>query len=253
MKKKITTIILTSTLVLPTATTLADYQYTVVSGDTLWKIAVKTETGISELIASNTQISNINLIYPGQKINIPTQDDIKAYEQKVIQLVNAERTKQGLKELQYDWELARVARYKSEDMRDQNYFSHESPIYGSPFEMIKKHGSKAFFDGKFHDIPNTVARAIPASVPRHAQAVFLFTPPIMINVASVIRTATAKVVGIVGAPLSSRGRSIHISAATVRTSETILFAPTLPPTRTVTSRNTTIIATIHGILLYSYT
>ena len=140
MKKKITAIILTSTLVLPTATTLADYQYTVVSGDTLWKIAVKTETGISELIASNTQISNINLIYPGQKINIPTQDDIKAYEQKVIKLVNAERTKQGLKELQYDWELARVARYKSEDMRDQNYFSHESPIYGSPFEMIKNFG-----------------------------------------------------------------------------------------------------------------
>ena len=28
-----------------------------------------------------------------------------------------------------------------------------------PFEMIKKHNAKAFFDGKFHDIPNTVARA----------------------------------------------------------------------------------------------
>ena len=28
-----------------------------------------------------------------------------------------------------------------------------------PFEMIKEHDAKAFFDGKFHDIPNTVARA----------------------------------------------------------------------------------------------
>lgn len=27
-----------------------------------------------------------------------------------------------------------------------------------PFEMIKKYKAKAFFDGKFHDIPNTVAR-----------------------------------------------------------------------------------------------
>ena len=28
-----------------------------------------------------------------------------------------------------------------------------------PLEMIKEHGARAFFDGKFHDIPNTVARA----------------------------------------------------------------------------------------------
>ncbi len=140
MKKKITSVILTSTLLLPSASAFADYQYTVVSGDTLWKIAVKTETGISEIIAANTQISNINLIYPGQKINIPTQDDVKAYEQEVIRLVNVERDKQGLQALKYDWELARVARYKSEDMRDNNYFSHTSPVYGSPFDMMKNFG-----------------------------------------------------------------------------------------------------------------
>jgi len=140
MKKKITTFILTGALLLPTASAFADYQYTVVSGDTLWKIANKTETGISELIAANPQVSNINLIYPGQKLNIPTQDQIKEYEQEVIRLVNVERTKQGLKELKYDWELARVARYKSEDMRDNNYFSHNSPVYGSPFDMMKNFG-----------------------------------------------------------------------------------------------------------------
>ena len=140
MKKKITSFILTGALLLPTASAFADYQYTVVSGDTLWKIANKTETGISEIIAANTQISNINLIYPGQKLTIPTQDQIKEYEQEVIRLVNVERTKQGLKELKYDWELARVARYKSEDMRDNNYFSHNSPVYGSPFDMMKNFG-----------------------------------------------------------------------------------------------------------------
>ncbi|KMY44682.1 transporter [Bacillus sp. FJAT-27916] len=140
MKKKITTFILTGALLLPTASAFADYQYTVVSGDTLWKVADKTETGISELIAANPRISNINLIYPGQKLTIPTQDQIKEYEQEVIRLVNVERTKQGLKELKYDWELARVARYKSEDMRDNNYFSHNSPVYGSPFDMMKNFG-----------------------------------------------------------------------------------------------------------------
>ena len=140
MKKKITTFILTGALLLPTASAFADYQYTVVSGDTLWKIANKTETGIHELIAANPRISNINLIYPGQKLTIPTQDQIKEYEQEVIRLVNVERTKQGLKELKYDWELARVARYKSEDMRDNNYFSHNSPVYGSPFDMMKNFG-----------------------------------------------------------------------------------------------------------------
>ncbi len=140
MKKKITTFILTGALLLPTASAFADYQYTVVSGDTLWKIASKTETGINELIAANPKISNINLIYPGQKLTIPTQDQIKEYEQEVIRLVNVERTKQGLKELKYDWELARVARYKSEDMRDNNYFSHNSPVYGSPFDMMKNFG-----------------------------------------------------------------------------------------------------------------
>lgn len=39
--------------------------YTVVPNDTLWKIAVKTKTGIHEIISANPQISNINLIYPG--------------------------------------------------------------------------------------------------------------------------------------------------------------------------------------------
>ncbi|MEW8959755.1 hypothetical protein MHOCP_16630 [Moorella humiferrea] len=62
------------------------------------------------------------------------------FEQKVVDLVNAERAKAGLKPLTLDIQLARVARLKAEDMRDNNYFSHESPTYGSFFTMLQKFG-----------------------------------------------------------------------------------------------------------------
>jgi spore coat assembly protein SafA len=73
--------------------------YTVVSGDSMWKIAVKYEVGLSEIISLNPQIKNPALIYPGQKLTIPNIDDIKALENQVIKLVNAERSKRGLQTL----------------------------------------------------------------------------------------------------------------------------------------------------------
>jgi len=114
--------------------------HTVVSGDTMWKIAVRYQIGISELIAANIHIKNPDLIYPGQKLTIPNIDDIKAQENEVIRLVNAERAKNGLPALKANWELSRVARYKSQDMIDKNYFAHQSPTYGSPFDMMESFG-----------------------------------------------------------------------------------------------------------------
>lgn len=61
-------------------------------------------------------------------------------EQKMVSLVNEERTKAGVPALKLDLELSRVARIKSQDMKDNNYFSHASPTYGSPFEMMKNFG-----------------------------------------------------------------------------------------------------------------
>ncbi|RTQ96595.1 SafA/ExsA family spore coat assembly protein [Lysinibacillus telephonicus] len=138
LKKGVITSILGASLLIP-ATALAASSYTVVSGDSLWKIAVKTQTGVQELIDSNPQLANPNLIYPGQKINIPEQQG-QAVEQEVIRLVNVERANAGLPALKYDWELARVAEHKSQDMHDKKYFSHTSPTYGSPFTMMKNYG-----------------------------------------------------------------------------------------------------------------
>ena len=115
--------------------------HTVAYGDTMWKIAVKYEVGVSELINANTQISNPDLIYPGQVLTIPsTPAGVLNYESEVVRLVNEERTKRGLSALSEDWELSRIARFKSQDMKDNGYFSHTSPVYGSPFEMIKNFG-----------------------------------------------------------------------------------------------------------------
>ena len=115
--------------------------HTVIKGDTMWKIAVKYQVGLSEIKSANTHIKNPDLIYPGDVLNIPVTDSqALAYEKEVVRLVNIERRANGLADLTYDWQLSRVARYKSQDMRDNRYFSHTSPTYGSPFQMMKSFG-----------------------------------------------------------------------------------------------------------------
>lgn len=70
----------------------------------------------------------------------PASSAVSAYEKKVVELTNQERAKNGLKPLALDTELSKVAREKSRDMQSKGYFSHTSPTYGSPFEMMKKFG-----------------------------------------------------------------------------------------------------------------
>ena len=141
--KKLICFALTALLFL-TATVLgasAATTHTVKKGDTMWKIAVAYEVGLSEIKSANPQIANPDLIYPGQVLNIPKNDTtVTSFEQEVIRLVNVERTKRGLSALEADWQLSRVARYKSQDMHDNNYFSHTSPTSGAPFQMMKSFG-----------------------------------------------------------------------------------------------------------------
>ena len=119
----------------------ASLSHTVASGDTMWKLAVTYQVGTSEIIRANPQISNPDLIYPGQVLTIPQPDSaVQEFEAQVVRLVNEIRQENGLQPLKANWELARVARYKSQDMKDNRYFSHTSPTYGSPFQMIKAFG-----------------------------------------------------------------------------------------------------------------
>ncbi|MCJ8013675.1 CAP domain-containing protein [Paenibacillus sp. KQZ6P-2] len=68
------------------------------------------------------------------------QKDSSQYAQQVLDLVNQERSKAGLSSLSMNDQLAKMAMAKAEDMYNNNYFDHNSPTYGSPFDMMKQYG-----------------------------------------------------------------------------------------------------------------
>jgi len=65
---------------------------------------------------------------------------LSAQEKQLVDLINKERTSRGLSPLTIDENLSKVAHIKAEDMKGNNYFSHTSPTYGSPFDMMKQFG-----------------------------------------------------------------------------------------------------------------
>lgn len=74
----------------------------------------------------------------GNTENNNSSNSVSAFEKKVVELVNVQRKANGLQPLKLNTSLSNVARYKSEDMKNKNYFSHTSPTYGSPFDMLKQ-------------------------------------------------------------------------------------------------------------------
>lgn len=72
----------------------------------------------------------------------PIQIDLSENEKKLLSIINEERKKNNLPELIIDENLQNVARLKAKDLVENNYFSHISPILGTPFEMLKNNGIK---------------------------------------------------------------------------------------------------------------
>ncbi|OMF19268.1 hypothetical protein BK133_30030 [Paenibacillus sp. FSL H8-0548] len=60
------------------------------------------------------------------------------YDQEVLAFVNAERAKLGLQVLIMDDSLTKMALVKAQDLHNNRYFDHNSPTYGTPFQMMEK-------------------------------------------------------------------------------------------------------------------
>ncbi len=80
--------------------------------------------------------TNTNPKEPNPASNSGASDE----EVELLKLINQQRANNGLPELKFDSELQRVAKIKAQDLVDNQYFSHNSPTYGSPFDMMKAFG-----------------------------------------------------------------------------------------------------------------
>ena len=59
-------------------------------------------------------------------------------ETELIALINSEREASGAPPLAINWELTRLARYKSEEMKKHRLFGHESLVYGNPAQLLDR-------------------------------------------------------------------------------------------------------------------
>ena len=142
----------------------AQHHCIVQKGDSMWKIALRYKVPFNEILRLNKHYIDPHMIHPLDKILLPdgssgsettqhsdfddissdeqpiSESDVSQQAQAVLSLVNAERSKNGLSSLTLSSKLTAVANEKARDMAENNYFSHESPTYGSPFQMLQQYG-----------------------------------------------------------------------------------------------------------------
>lgn len=114
----------------------------------MWKISQQYNVPFAEILKLNKHFKNPAMIYPNERVIIPqtstnngeSQPQAQTEAEAVLKLVNDERAKNGLGKLTLSTKLNEVAFAKSKDMAVNRYFSHQSPTYGSPSNMLKKFG-----------------------------------------------------------------------------------------------------------------
>lgn len=113
-----------------------------VEGDYVGAVSKKYIKPIYPNTSSNNNTGNSSSGNSGSGSNSATSNEtsLTADELETFNLINQERNKNGLASLKIDYEVQRVARIKAQDLVNNNYFAHESPTYGTPFNMLKNFG-----------------------------------------------------------------------------------------------------------------
>ncbi|MGR3763733.1 CAP domain-containing protein [Rossellomorea sp. NS-SX7] len=84
------------------------------------------------------------MMYRGELVEetVPTDEEWKkidmASEQQIFDITNVMRTQFGIGEVEWNEQTAEVAKGHSEEMYKEEYFSHESPVFGSLSDRLEK-------------------------------------------------------------------------------------------------------------------
>ena len=120
--------------------TACDVQLFLRGGKTPWDIAtdpiLPSSLGDYMAILEGQTVSEP----PAQPTVFTPSGSFSTQAQEVLEQVNAYRAQYRLPPMQLDETLCTVAQVKAEDMHDEGYFSHESPTYGSPFDLMHLYG-----------------------------------------------------------------------------------------------------------------
>ncbi len=81
-----------------------------------------------------------NLVKPYTPSTSSDDSNFSAMQNEMLGYINADRKANGLSPLTLTKKLCDGAYLKSKDMAVNNYFSHTSPTYGSPFNMMQSLG-----------------------------------------------------------------------------------------------------------------
>ncbi|HEX2515501.1 MAG TPA: CvpA family protein [Chloroflexota bacterium] len=100
--------------------------------------------GLLQNVAGNGGVAlPSRIIEPGENVQVPRTQDVQPdaeAEARMLDLINVERLRAGLRPLVADERLREVARQHSQEMFRLGYFAHVSPSAGSPADRLQRSG-----------------------------------------------------------------------------------------------------------------
>lgn len=110
------------------------------SSNTTWWVVHMADDTIGAIYGPNAKPYYPPTPAPAPSPTPAPSPQISTEKQQMLDLINAERVKVGATPLKADPKVMEVSQIKSDDMVKNKYFSHTSPTYGSPFDMLRKFG-----------------------------------------------------------------------------------------------------------------